>query len=239
MGSSDDRVERSTSRTLYGEDDGRGLQPDRVPQLIKAQQDFLVELIADHKQEIDAKLQARQRRFSRKPLEKQAEINAGFQELVDKALGALRRRNTRKAKTTLKKLRDKLKEHHQDLVIADTSPNGWLAVAKLRNRTELPDDLRKKLERVDKEIWRAKNYGGGSKKFAKFQGAGQGSDVRTTRLQQKLSPEELLYNASRQIRAGTCSHCKKENHFYRECPDFWKKVQESREERAKGGQSSN
>ncbi len=222
-------MERSTSRTLYSEDDRRGPQADRVLQLIKAQQDFLVELIADHKQEIDAKLQARQRRFSSKPLEKQAEIKSGFQELVEKALGALR-----KAKTTLKKLRDKLKEHHQDLVIAHTSPNGWLAVAKLRNRTELPDDLRKKLERVDKVIWRAKNYGGGPEKFAKFQGQGQSSDVRTTRPQQKLSPEELLYNASRQIRAGTCSHCK-ENHFYRECPDFWKKVQESREERAKGG----
>jgi hypothetical protein len=57
-----------------------------VPQIIKQQQDFLVELISDHKQEIDAKLQARQRRFSTKPLEKQAEVNAGFQDLVAKAL---------------------------------------------------------------------------------------------------------------------------------------------------------
>jgi hypothetical protein len=54
-----------------------------------------------------------------------------------------------------------------------------------------------------------------------------------------LSPEELLYNASRQIRAGTCSHCKKENHFYRECPDFWTKVQESRGKRVEGLQAAN
>ena len=111
-------------------------------------------------------------------------------------------------------------------------------MARLRNRSELPDDLRKKLEKVDKEIWRAKNYGP-QKKFVKFQGQGDGGNVRTGRPQQKLSPEELLYNASRQIRAGTCSHCKKENHFYRECPEFWTEVQKSRGERVKGGQTPN
>jgi hypothetical protein len=150
-----------------------------------------------------------------------------FQELVDKALSALKKGNKRKTKTTLKKLWDRLKEHQENLVIADTSPNGWLAVARLRNRSELPDDLRKKLERVDKEIWRSRSYGGPQKKFA-VQSQGGGGDFRTRRLQQKLSPEELLYDASRQIGAGRCSHCKKENHFYRECPVFWTKVQEPR-----------
>jgi len=124
------------------------------------------------------------------------------------------------------------------LVIADTSPNGWLAVARLRNKSELPEDLRKKLERVNKEIWHSRNYGGAKKKFGKVQTARVGGNVRTGRPQQKLSPEELLFNASRQIRAGTCSHCKKENHFYRKCPEFWSKVQESRAERAKGSTSN-
>ena len=228
-------MERSASRSLFNEEEVRG-----VPQLIKQQQDFLVELISDHKQEIDAKLQARQRRFTSKPLEKQAAVTAGFQELVAKALAALKRGHKKKTKAVLKQLRDRLEEHQQDLVIADTSPNGWLAVAKLRNKSDLPDDLRKKLERVDKDIWRSKNYGeGAQKKPVKFQGQNGGGDVRTGRPQQKLSPEELLYNASRQIRAGTCSHCKKENHFYRECPDFWAKVQESRQERAKGLPAAN
>ena len=228
-----DRIERSASRSLLTEEEPRG-----VPDLIKAQQDFLVELISDHKQEIDSKLQVKQRRFQSKPLEKQAEVNAGFQDLVGKALSALKRGHKKKVKTVLKKLRGALEEHYQDLVIADTSPNGWLAVARLRNRSELPDDVRKKLEKVDKEIWRAKNYGP-QKKFVKFQGQGNGGNVRTGRPQQKLSPEELLYNASRQIRAGTCSHCKKENHFYRECPEFWTEVQKSRGERVKGGQTPN
>jgi len=57
-----------------------------VPKLIKEQQDFLVELIADHKQEIDSRLQSKSRRFSSKPLEKQYEVNSNFKELVDKAL---------------------------------------------------------------------------------------------------------------------------------------------------------
>jgi hypothetical protein len=209
--------------------------PAEVPKLIKAQQDFLVDLIAEHKKEIDSRLQSKLRRFASKPLEKQYEVNSNFKELVDKSLSALRKDNKKKAKTLLKKLRKGLKEHEEDLLIADTSPNGWLAVAKLRNKTYLPDDLRKKLDKIDKEIWRSKQHGGQQqKKFARVPGQGSGGNVRTNRPIQKLSPEELLFNASKQIRAGTCSHCKKENHFYRECPDFWTKVQESREERAKG-----
>jgi hypothetical protein len=232
-------LRRSVSRTLYEEEEGRAVPVERVPQLIKAQQDFIVDLIADHKQEVEARLQSRTRRFSSKALEKQAEVNSNFQEIVDKALAAHKRKNDKRVKSLLKRLKEKLEEHQQDLLIADTSPNGWLAVAKIRNRSELPDNLRKKLDRVDKEIWRVKSYGGGPKKPGKLQGQGMGGDVRTGRPQQKQSPEELLYNASRQIRAGTCSHCKKENHFYRECPDFWTKVQESRSDRAKGVQPTN
>jgi hypothetical protein len=199
-----------------------------------------VELLSEHKQEVETKLRAKQRRFSSKPLEKQFEVNNRFAELVEKALAAVRRNNRRKAKSMLKKLRDDIREHQEDLVIADTSPNGWLAVAKLRNRSELSDDLRRKLEKVDKEIWRSRSYGGAQKKFGKLQNQGQGGDVRTNRgPPQRRSPEELLFNAAKQIRAGKCSHCNKENHFYRECPEFWQKVQESREARTRGQQASN
>ena len=55
--------------------------------------------------------------------------------------------------------------------------------------------------------------------------------VRTNRGQkvfQKKSPEEYLQEAVRQNRAGQCSHCAEEGHFYRECPEFWNKVKESR-----------
>ncbi len=97
----------------------------------------------------------------------------------------MNRRNTKRIKSTLKKLREKLEEHQQDLVIADTSPNGWLTVAKLRNRMLLPRDLRKKLEYMDKEILHSRTYGGGQMKLGKFQGQGGGGDIRTGRLQQR------------------------------------------------------
>ncbi len=64
-----------------------------------------------------------------------------------------------------------------------------------------------------------KTYGGGQKKLGKFQGQGVGGDIRTGRLHQKSPSEELLYKALRKIRAGTCSHCKKENLFCREYLD--------------------
>jgi hypothetical protein len=78
---------------------------------------------------------------------------------------------------------------------------------------ELQDDLTKKLGCMNMEIWRSKTHGGGQKKLGKSQGQGVGGDIRTGRLQQKLSSEKLLNNALRKIRAGTCTHYQKENHF--------------------------
>ena len=228
------RLSRSVSGELFERGATPPLSVEQVPKIIKAQQDFLVDLIAEHKQEVAGKLQARKRRFASRALERQFEVNEGFKELNRRALGALKRNNKAKAKKLLKELRDGLQEHEEDLLIADTSPNGWLAVAKVRGRSDIPEDLRKKLEKVDRELWRHRSYGKPAKKFGGFQEEGGGGDVRTRRPQQKLSPEEILHNAARQTRAGTCSHCRGENHFYRECPDFWKKVREAREERAKG-----
>ena len=68
--------------------------------------------------------------------------------------------------------------------------------------------------------------------FRKLDNLDYRSNVRTTKpggtLQQKRSPEQLLEEAVRQTRAGRCTHCTEEGHFYRECPSFWEKVKESR-----------
>ncbi len=232
-------MSRSVSRELYAEERSPPLQVAQVPQLIKAQQEFLVDLITEHKHEIEGKIQSKKRKFGNKALEKQFEVNDSFKDLTARALAALKKNNRSKAKRLLKELRDSLQEHEEDLIIADTSPNGWLAVAKVRGRSDLPEEVRKKLEKADKEIWRARGYGQPKRKFGAVQETGQGGDVRTKRPQQKFSPEELLHNAAKQVRAGTCSHCRGENHFYRECPDFWKKVKEARDERAKGQVSTN
>ncbi len=154
------------------------------------------------------RLQTKTRRFSSKPLERQFEVNSNFKELTCKALAALKRGNKKKVKVLLRRLRDGITEHEEDLIIADTSPNGWLAVAKLRGRTELPEDLRKKLERVDKELWRSRSYGRTAKKSGPVPGPSGGShggEVRTARPAQQKSPEEVLFNASRQVRAGDIS----------------------------------
>jgi len=225
-------VSRSVSRELLEED--VPIPPEQVPKLIKAQQDFLVDLITEHKQDLEQKFATKKRRFSSRALERQHQVNEGFQELTAKALAAIKRGNRRRTKKLLRDLRDALKEHEEDLVIADTSPNGWLAVAKLRGRSDLPEGVRKKLEKVDKELWRARSYGRGPKKFGPVQEKSEGGDFRVRRPQQRFSPEELLHNAARQVRAGVCTHCRGENHFYRECPDFWRKVKEAREERARG-----
>jgi hypothetical protein len=71
----------------------------------------------------------------------QFEVNTKFAELTDKSLAAVRRNSRKKAKAALNQLRDEIREHQEDLVIADNSPNSWLAVAKLRNRSELSDEL--------------------------------------------------------------------------------------------------
>jgi hypothetical protein len=70
-----------------------------VPRLIKEQQEFLVELLSEHKQEVESKLRAKQRRLTSKPLEKQFEVNTKFAELTDKSLAAVRRNSRRKGQS--------------------------------------------------------------------------------------------------------------------------------------------
>ena len=96
---------RGLSRSVSGELFERGSTPpisvEQVPKIIKAQQDFLVELIEEHKQEVAGKLQARKRRFASRALERQFEVNETFKELNWRAVGALKRNNKAKAKRLL------------------------------------------------------------------------------------------------------------------------------------------
>jgi hypothetical protein len=111
-------------------------------------------------------------------------------------------------------------------------------VARLRRGKELPKALRKRLNQVEKELATQKRDGRDGarteRKFGPFQRKGQEPVVR--RPERRLSPEEVLFQAGRQIRPGTCSHCQGELHYYRECPKFWEKVQESRKAKAKAAE---
>ena len=126
-----------------------------------------------------------------------------------------------------------MEDHEHDLIVADTSPHSWLAVAKLRSNTELPKTLRKKLAQVEKDLAhrRPQQYGGPKKKFEQFPRDSQNFSRRWP--DQRLLPEEALSNATKQLRQGTCTHCHKSLHYYRKCLEFWSKVQESRAVKAK------
>jgi hypothetical protein len=111
---------------------------DKIAALVQSQRGFLLDLISEHKAEVESKLQSRQRKFQSKQIEKQYEVNLGFKELVDKIQVKLRCGDLRQAEETLEKLSQDIEQHGEDLVIADTSQFGWLAVAKIRASAELP-----------------------------------------------------------------------------------------------------
>ena len=232
-----DSLSRSASRGLYD-------QPEEPVQAIKklvtSQQEIILDLLSEHRAEVEEKIQLKSRRFSSKQIEKQYQINAEFRDLAAKITAALHASEVGRAQEVLSLLSTKLEDHEHDLIVADTSPHGWLAVAKLRSNTELPKTLRKKLAQVEKDLahrrppqQQQQQYGGPRKKFDQFQREGQSFSRR--RPDQRLSPEEALSNAAKQLRQGTCTHCHKGLHYYRECPDFWTKVQESRAAKAKTG----
>jgi hypothetical protein len=228
------RLVRSPSRELYREDE----KVQRIKQLVNSQQEFILELLTEHKAEVENKLQTKQRRFQSKQLEKQFEVNSGFKELVEKAQSKLKLREYKLVEQLLEKLYVDIDQHEQDLLIADALPFGWLAVAKIRGTAELPKNIRKRLEQVDRELSAQKNRNGGArKKYGGVPGASAEPVIR--RADKRSTPEEALFQAGKQLRAGTCSHCKKELHYYKECPLFWAKVQESRIAKAKEESGAN
>jgi hypothetical protein len=148
-----ERLERSVSRELYAE------EPKKLADLqkyVETQQDILVDLLNDHKAKVEEKLATKSRKFSSKQLEKQYEVK-GFRDLVEKILTALDGKEYKLAKRAAKELDEALEEHEQDLLIADISPHGWLAVNKLRNTAELPKALKKRLALVEKYLDAQKN----------------------------------------------------------------------------------
>jgi hypothetical protein len=146
-------------------------------------------------------------------------------------------KDTGKAKELLDLLADNIEEHEQDLIIADSSPHGWLTVSKLCTTKELPKELRRQLAAIERDlaVQKTKRNGGPGKKFGKFsQQSGESSSKGPER---KYSPEEAMFAAAKQIRTGKCSYCQKNGHFFRECPDFWGKVNQSREVTSKNSES--
>jgi hypothetical protein len=207
-----------------------------IKKIVENQQEFILDLISEHKAEVEEKLQIRSRRFSSRQIEKQYQVNSQFKDLAAKIQLALTAKDLLKAKEATDALEEQLEEHEQDLVIADSSPHGWLAVARVRTAKELPKSLRKRLAVVEKDLNQQKQRNGGAgRKFVKNPQQSNESDGRQPN--RRFSPEEALYSAAKQIRTGQCTHCHKSGHYLRECPQFWTRVNETREAKAKQPQS--
>jgi len=199
---------------------------DKIATVLTKQQELLLDLFTEHKAEIDNKLQERRRRFANRQLEKQYEVATGFKDLAIKLKSALEEKEYRRASATVDALIEQIETHEENLVIADTSPHGWLAVAKVRASRELPKSLRKRLEQVDKELSSRNRNGENRRRPPRFPRDGQNPVIG--RNNRRISPEEALFIAGNETRTGTCTLCKKDLHFYKECPLFWQKVAEAR-----------
>jgi hypothetical protein len=203
---------------------------EELAKLVNQQRELMLELINDHRTELESKIDIKSRKFASRQIDKQYQVNSNFRELANKTVLALEAGEVQRATSVCKKLLEEIDRHGEDLIIADQSPHGWLAVAKVRSNQELPKSVRKKLAQVEKDL-ASRKAGGTKRKSEQFSRAGAGYSGRRTN--QKLSPEEALHTAAKQIRPGLCSHCKKGLHFFRECPSFWQKVQDSRESAVK------
>ena len=225
-------LSRSVSRDL--------LEPEAAPRVVRrifeSQQEVLYKWLEDHKAEVEEKLQARTRRFSNKQIEKQFQVNSGFRDLASKVLVALEAGEVARAREVAETLERQLEEHEEDLIIADSSPHGWLAVARIRRGKELPKALRKRLDAVNKELSSLSLSHQDGGRVAKKPGPffHKSAEPIVQRPQRRVSPEEVLHQAGRQLRLGTCQHCHEGLHYFRECPKFWQAVKETREAKAKG-----
>ena len=122
-------ISQSVSRELL-----RGEEPVvEIARLVRNQQEVLLDLLKDHKEEVDTKLQARTRKFASRQIDKQYELNSAFLDLAQKAQASVEARDGERAKQYLGDLIKQLEQHEEDLLIADASPHGWLAVSKIQS----------------------------------------------------------------------------------------------------------
>ena len=118
-----------------------------VASLLERQQEFVHDLVADYKEEIQELLDTNSRNFRSKALEKQYTHNQKVLVKSKKILKLLRKDKVRKAKDLVKDLIGVLEDHSEDLIVADTSRHGWLTVHQLRGGDKLSSNLQRKIER--------------------------------------------------------------------------------------------
>ena len=214
--------------------------------ILREQEKHIYDLIVDHKEEVKELVAEKQRRFRQKPLQKQFELIETVLKDLKKIKKLIKKKKYDKAQDYLESLTDLLEEKAEDIQIADSSPHGWLAVNIVRNRSSLPKDLQKKVDKVNSRLDKSRKpqqhqykrpYQHGQNRPRGFQ-VDHPDGIRTNRSDQKKTPQELITILSHQKKSGTCSHCNEAGHYYRECAKFWQAVAESRKTNAQASSSN-
>ena len=263
------RIVRSRSRTRsrsrhrsrtrsgsprYSRFDHEGpIKADQIKKLLQEQEKTLSDLVINHKEELEEIVRSKTTptTLKKKPLQKQLEFVEDLLSKSKKIKKNLKKKKFEKSLDLLEEVFDILEEKKEDLQIADISPHGWLAVSCVRNKSNLPKDLQKRIDKVNnlldkqgrdqqqgyrgrdqQQSYRGRqNYGYGKRFYgpARTSNIGDGENqVRVSR-GQRNSPQELLSTLGRQKRSGLCSFCSEVGHHYRECTSFWQEVKKSRD----------
>ena len=213
----------------------KGENLEYFKKLLQEQQAQIEELLREQKQEILSEKVDQKHSFKNRILGKQHEVNKNFINLAKKIEKFLDKQQIFQAKEITEELLTELETHAEDLIVADSARNGWLTVARLRNKCSLPSDLLKQLEKLDNQIDSRKRKADYDERprarTTQMDREAPRHNFKSTRPGykfQRKSPEEVLEEAVKQTRSGACSHCKEEGHFLRECAGFWTAVQEAR-----------
>ena len=216
---------------------GSGVLNEKLfQQALDNQQNYIAKLLEDHRADVEERFEDKKKHFfTKRHIEKQFEVNLQVLSLNKKVHRLVRDKKLDNALDILEEQQDLLRQHEEDLITADSSKFGWLTVQKLRNTSCLPNSHLKKIEKIEALIERTQvpsssflSRNGPYRKPYKMEGEVSDQSVKTRRPFVKRSPEQLLEEAAKQNRVGTCSHCHAAGHFYRECPQFWNKVNETR-----------
>ena len=125
-----------------------------VKSLLAQQQEQIASLLSEQKQELLDKVedQKSKHKFNQRRLEEQFSVSVGHLKIARRISSCLEKGYFEKAKVLSRELEGEIEEHTEDLVAADVSRNGWLTVKRLRNKSVLPTNLLKKIEKEDDSI---------------------------------------------------------------------------------------
>ena len=113
--------------------------------------------LAAQKEEMEEKLKKSSVNFTQKPIERQFEVNARILALNHKMQKVLKNKDYKRVKSLVREQEEELKEHQENLMIAEFSQHGWLTVSKIRGEKHLDSSVIKKIQKVDALIDMAKH----------------------------------------------------------------------------------